>query len=185
MAKCQKPGCANEGWYERGDFAWCSDHGPHSVGCRCHKCAPPPEAQSRDLAEEESKLTAYDDIANAVLASDGEDPHPQEVTERVLLRLRELDRLIRKQEAAQSPSSPAGSAMGDRATLDALLLELRNLADAWDGLSGSMSTSPELHVMAKGEAYARMVSALRGMLKEYALRRYDPSLNVQPETSKP
>jgi len=85
----------------------------------------------------------------------------------------------------QSPSSPAGSAMGDRATLDALLLELRNLADAWDGLSGSMSTSPELHVMAKGEAYARMVSVLRGTLKEYALRRYDPSLNVQPETSKP
>jgi hypothetical protein len=47
-----------------------------------------------------------------------------------------------------------------------LRLELTNLVHAWDKLSGQMSTSPELHVMAKGEAYANVVKVLRAALGE-------------------
>lgn len=35
---CQKPGCGSRRVIQRGDFWWCRDHGPHSVGCRCDKC---------------------------------------------------------------------------------------------------------------------------------------------------
>ncbi len=48
------------------------------------------ERNNADLALEESKLQAYDDIEGAVLTSEGEEPHPEEVVERVLLSLREL-----------------------------------------------------------------------------------------------
>jgi hypothetical protein len=51
-----------------------------------------------------------------------------------------------------------------RAELERLRAELGNLIHAWDRLSGDMSTSPELHVMAKGESYARVVNTLRAVL---------------------
>lgn len=76
-----------------------------------------------------------------------------ELRQRVLEQMPEHIAMDKRAEAAE-------------AALSALRLELQHTTDAWDRLSGEMSTSLRDHVAAKGEAYANVVKVLRATLKQ-------------------